>query len=533
MFDEDEEDQELLRHYEDLNFHGDLNQSSSGEELSSDVEDTIRSVVEYGSSNPKASKKFPGKAPASDEMKKEKAAAADSDPSDQEEDSDGEIEEASSSEDYFFDAKETAASDEDDNADSSDDEEICASSSDKDDKESFSESDNESSSSQTSSSEDDEGPRVTRVINLDLDRPHYMDEVEESEEERDLNDKLENLIQDQIERKQLAKRNFHVRRVRLCRNCHQPGHDAKKCPLCPDCGAPRHNDRCPGLKYCTYCKRRGHGYRECTYDKESKSCSLCGLSYHINLHCPSIVHSYKENELDQESGNTVHDSGAKPFCYNCGKASHYGDDCPVLPEYLKEVPTAFSKTNATRGSRFNMRKNLKASASAFATADRSHHKRWRDHSDNERNRSEQSESTKRTRKDRGKQSLDTFFERPSAQERHYQRNARQLQSYQQQRSSPSPRIPTAPSTMSIRHGNTQLQRGTGNNNWNNIPKPTRSGTVSFNQEQRMDFPRNNFPPTPSLPKPSSSGVIDIPRMSTSYTPPSVRQPRFRGGYSRG
>lgn len=158
----------------------------------------------------------------------------------------------------------------------------------------------------------------------------------------------------------------------------------------------------------------------------------------------------------------------------------------------------FSDKNATLGTRFEMQHNMKASASAFAE---SRHKRWRDSSSSEG--SQQRESSKR-RKQHNKPSLDDFFERNGSYTRErFNRTQRQSPPH-----------------------HTQLQRGHGNNNWNNIPRPTRSGTVNINDRSSMDFPRNGV--AGGLPKPSSSGVIDIPRWNHQQ---QQRGPRFRGGYS--
>ncbi|KAI7870960.1 hypothetical protein BDF14DRAFT_1318301 [Spinellus fusiger] len=68
-----------------------------------------------------------------------------------------------------------------------------------------------------------------------------------------------------------------------------------------------------------------------------------------------------------------------------------------------------------------------------------------------------------------------------------------------------------------------------------IPKPTRSGTLSMGgrvpsqdnstSDYAVDFPRNSRP-MDHLPRPSSSGVIDIPKT------PQERRPQYHGGYSR-
>ncbi|CDS10673.1 hypothetical protein LRAMOSA11159 [Lichtheimia ramosa] len=442
MFDdEDEQELELLRQYEEQ--EGDLQHQSSDNELDSDLEDTLMSMVQYGSNQPTTKPK-----------------------------------------ESFQRDKEQDTGSEDDISVST----TSGSQVDKVDDDSSSTSSNEElhvSPSAVQSSE----PRVTRVIDLE-DTPRYMDEEEEDEEERQLNDELQDLIQSQIERRQSAKRSFKPRRIQLCFTCLRPGHDQKNCNVCPDCGLEKHARHCPGLRYCLRCKRRGHEAAECVHRYEYGSCKRCGLSYHNTVHCPSIVHKYK--------GQSTPVAHVTPYCYFCGRSQHYGDECPRRGHNLQDMISPFSDKNATLGTRFEMQHNMKASASAFAE---SRHKRWRDSSSSEG--SQQRESSKR-RKQHNKPSLDDFFERNGSYTRErFNRTQRQSPPH-----------------------HTQLQRGHGNNNWNNIPRPTRSGTVNINDRSSMDFPRNGV--AGGLPKPSSSGVIDIPRWNHQQ---QQRGPRFRGGYS--
>lgn len=58
--------------------------------------------------------------------------------------------------------------------------------------------------SESKEEEDEEGedettdPVVTRFVNLDLDRPRYIDEQESSDEERILNEQLQELIEEDV-----------------------------------------------------------------------------------------------------------------------------------------------------------------------------------------------------------------------------------------------------------------------------------------------------------------------------------------------
>ncbi|KAI7875607.1 hypothetical protein K492DRAFT_210840 [Lichtheimia hyalospora FSU 10163] len=448
MFDEDEQELELLRQYEEQ--EGDDRHQSSENELDSDLEDTIMSMVQYGSKQ------------ATTKPKETLQRENEQDTSSQDDSS-----------------VSTASESQVDSVDSVDD-----------DLQSLS---NEQAPVSPSSVHSE--PRVTRVIDLG-DKPKYIDEEEEDDEERELNEELQDLIQSQIEQRQLSKRHFRPRRIQICFTCLRPGHDLKNCNVCSDCGLEKHGRHCPGLRYCLRCKRRGHEAANCEHRYEHESCKRCGLSFHNTVHCPSIVHRYK--------GQSTPVAHVTPYCYFCGRSQHYGDECPRRGHHIQDVISPFSDKNATSGTRFEMQHNMKASASAFSER---RHKRWKDSSSSEG--SQQRESSKK-RKHHNKPSLDDFFEGNGSYTRErYNRT---------QRHSPPRR------TMGTQY--TQLQRGHGNNNWNNIPRPTRSGTVNINDRSSMDFPRNGV--ASGLPKPSSSGVIDIPRWNHQH---QQRGPRFRGGYS--
>ncbi|RCH84411.1 hypothetical protein CU098_008617, partial [Rhizopus stolonifer] len=282
-----------------------------------------------------------------------------------------------------------------------------------------------------------------------------------------------------IYNRQSKKRFQAVRPIRVCFVCNQPGHERRDCTLCIECGLPRHKDtRCTGSRYCSRCKRRGHNAIDCEYPKTLENCPICNASYHHKSHCPALLHTY----FDEVAPIRIPEA----WCYNCTSKGHYGDDCPYLPNYLTTIPSAFSKLSIGLGSRFDVKKSIKNTAAAFGRQ----HDRWSNPS------SRESSPNKKKRKH------DASDTDNSSRKRHYDK----------------------PKKGKL---NDFFDRGAGNSNWkalnnNQLPQPTRSGTVNVNtpkKKKNYDFPR-------SLPKPSSSGVIDL---TGEY---SKRTPKYRGGYNK-
>ncbi|KAG0164921.1 hypothetical protein DFQ30_009193 [Apophysomyces sp. BC1015] len=152
MFEDDEEDLELLRQYEDNSTNGD---GHSSEEIDSDLEERLWSIAQYGTPTAGRKKKSAdAKTPAAQSQ----LSSSDEDESDDDEDSSDEDE----------DEKESEGSDEE-----SEDDKVVVNGLD--------------------------SLPVTRVVDLDLDQQKkYMDEEEEDEEEYILNNQLQTLIDEQF-----------------------------------------------------------------------------------------------------------------------------------------------------------------------------------------------------------------------------------------------------------------------------------------------------------------------------------------------
>jgi hypothetical protein len=254
------------------------------------------------------------------------------------------------------------------------------------------------------------------------------------------------------------------------------------------------------------------------------------------------------------------------WCYNCTARGHYGDECPVLPQYKITIPSAFSKLSLGLGSRFDPKKAKKASSSSYQGGYTSKHQRWSDssregsprydnhgsnHHDKKRakhkynNDSDDDYSSKYNSSNRANSST-SISSKNSNKKKHNNNNDQGLNGFFSNQLPPSSK-------------NKQNSRS-GNNNWkamnnNSLPQPTRSGTVNVNsysnsRQQRQnygDFPRGNNNNNNSnnnhnnnLPRPSSSGVIDLTvsnnngnsRGGSGGNEYTNRRPKYHGGYSR-
>ncbi|KAK9456317.1 hypothetical protein V1511DRAFT_497163 [Dipodascopsis uninucleata] len=112
--------------------------------------------------------------------------------------------------------------------------------------------------------------------------------------------------------------------VRLCINCHKPGHMHNECKtiVCQTCGEQDdHITRnCPKTRRCSNCNKLGHSAFECKEKRKTIYCSRCRSSRHSYETCPSIWCCYSMLRNKPKPLDTM-------FCYNCGEAGHYGDDC--------------------------------------------------------------------------------------------------------------------------------------------------------------------------------------------------------------
>ncbi|KAI8975091.1 hypothetical protein BDF20DRAFT_876851 [Mycotypha africana] len=344
-------------------------------------------------------------------------------------------------------------------------------------------------------------PKVTRVI--DMDEDPLVEDEKVTVTEREVNLGVKDLIEEQ------ARSNF----LRMydrgpCHSCWQRGHYATNCPNCRRCGGPKHG-RCAGADYCYKCKQRGHFQEDCVNPKENEPCKRCKAFDHQTNYCPSIYIVYKGKGQPQTQ--------FRPYCFFCGRKGHYGDDCPSKSSKPNFYPYRQSNNanDFSRNSRYqSQHRRFKESdyddgsqssvysdsGSSLASKRRKNKKRRRQEDDNTpESRADYRNDRVEKRNKANDSALDAFF------------------------------VPSQRSNYNTRRS--------GNMNWrainemNMLPQPTRSGTVDFNQQTtgfETDFPRSN----PSLPKPTSSGVIDLTGMDGTSSSSSQRKPKYHGGYKR-
>ena len=76
-------------------------------------------------------------------------------------------------------------------------------------------------------------------------------------------------------------------------------------------------------------------------------CDVCGERGHAEEECAGIWMTYKP---ERDGVRTVPESEMVVSCYNCGRATHWGDDCPALPDFVADFITfdTWSAKNASR-----------------------------------------------------------------------------------------------------------------------------------------------------------------------------------------
>ncbi|KXL43167.1 hypothetical protein M433DRAFT_150347 [Acidomyces richmondensis BFW] len=140
-----------------------------------------------------------------------------------------------------------------------------------------------------------------------------------------------------------------------CLICGREGHMQDTCPerICAHCGVANvhFSSACPKFRKCRLCRRRGHLARECRNPSvqgggPGDPCDVCGEIGHIEEECSDLWRFYQIQDKDIVKAKTMITA-----CYNCGRMDHWGDDCPKLPSFLKDVRSnnrTWSKKHADR-----------------------------------------------------------------------------------------------------------------------------------------------------------------------------------------
>lgn len=118
-----------------------------------------------------------------------------------------------------------------------------------------------------------------------------------------------------------------------CLVCTRAGHMAASCPklTCAHCG--KYNDHfppfCPATQKCPKCREPGHTQAHCKsklkVPNSELTCDLCSNAGHIEVDCELL---WRTSGLPGVIN--VSDTRLKYiFCYECGRRSHLGNDCPT------------------------------------------------------------------------------------------------------------------------------------------------------------------------------------------------------------
>lgn len=139
----------------------------------------------------------------------------------------------------------------------------------------------------------------------------------------------------------------------FCMSCGKRGHMQPSCPgnTCAHCSGPHFSRLCPSHQKCRRCRQRGHRETKCTRASKpaglvGDECDVCGRPGHAEEECAGIWMTSHLAPL----GKKIPEDQMVVSCYNCGRDTHWGDDCPALPDFVADFIThdTWSAKNAAR-----------------------------------------------------------------------------------------------------------------------------------------------------------------------------------------
>lgn len=116
--------------------------------------------------------------------------------------------------------------------------------------------------------------------------------------------------------------NTHDSQYDKCRNCEQPGHFAKSCPLepiikCHYCMHTHKREHCE-LDYCFICAKSGHKASSCPH-KHERTCRRCFKRGHYEADCTILVNF---RAIEQRSHEHLKVKQEQIRCLNCNQTGH-------------------------------------------------------------------------------------------------------------------------------------------------------------------------------------------------------------------
>ncbi|KAK4556668.1 hypothetical protein LTR86_006239 [Recurvomyces mirabilis] len=128
-----------------------------------------------------------------------------------------------------------------------------------------------------------------------------------------------------------------------CLGCGEQSHMQTTCPAntCKHCKGNHFSNTCPANRKCRRCRQRGHSSQSCSNRPvygggSADKCDYCSETGHVEEECTTLWRTYHPNN-DPEPVKQIFNADMRKACYNCASSQHWGDDCPTLPSFAREL----------------------------------------------------------------------------------------------------------------------------------------------------------------------------------------------------